>query len=209
MAFRLKVNDPAGEGAASRGGAFEAPREFTAAAAAVIIVSGLLCAGMVIASIDRPDLPAGLMGDWADRLAAMEVKPSVSLAALVMVGVGLGILVGTHGHQVLSRDKASEGNPVASSAASIERGRQLFIQNCIQCHGETGRGDGPLAPTLRIPPANLYDHVPYHPDEFFFNIISNGLQGIMPAFASQLSEEDRWNVLNFLREQFGQPPADK
>jgi len=28
----------------------------------------------------------------------------------------------------------------------------------------------------------------------------------MPAFKSQLSEEDRWHILNFLRDRFGKPP---
>ena len=33
--------------------------------------------------------------------------------------------------------------------------------------------------------------------------------GIMPAFGSQLSEEDRWNIINFLRAQFVEEPATK
>ena len=63
------------------------------------------------------------------------------------------------------------------------------MNNCIQCHGETGRGDGPLASTLPIPPANLYDHVPFHPDQFFFGVMTNGLSGVMPAFENVLSED--------------------
>jgi putative copper resistance protein D len=79
------------------------------------------------------------------------------------------------------------------------------MNNCIQCHGETGRGDGPLAASLPIPPANLYDHIPFHPDQFFFGVISVGLSGVMPAFEDVISEDDRWNILNFLRDQFGDP----
>jgi len=204
VAFEVEVIPPGGATAASRGGAFEAPRSFSMAAIALMAASGALSLALAFASLDKPGRPAGLMGDWADRLADVQVRPGVSLAALVLVGIGLGILVGTHGHELLTGEKAREGNPVESSPASIERGRMLFIQNCIQCHGESGRGDGPLALSLRIPPANLYDHVPYHPDQFFFNVISNGLTGVMPAFSSQISEEDRWNILNFLRDQFGE-----
>ena len=29
----------------------------------------------------------------------------------------------------------------------------------------------------------------------------------MPSFEQRLSEEDRWNILNFLRDQFGNPPS--
>ena len=85
----------------------------------------------------------------------------------------------------------------------------LFSQNCIQCHGESGRGDGPLASTLPIPPANLYDHIPYHPDPFFFDVMTNGFTGLMPAFGGVINEEDRWNILNYLRTTFGTPPASQ
>ena len=83
------------------------------------------------------------------------------------------------------------------------------MQNCAQCHGESGLGDGPLAPSLPLQPANFYLHIPYHPDDFFFNVITNGLGGVMPAFGQQLSPEDRWNILNYLRDRFGQPPPSQ
>ncbi len=80
------------------------------------------------------------------------------------------------------------------------------MQNCVQCHGETGVGNGPLASSLPIQPANLYQHVPYHPDQFFFGVISNGLGGVMPAFGSQISDQDRWNIINYLRATFSEEP---
>ena len=43
----------------------------------------------------------------------------------------------------------------------------------------------------------------------FFGVITNGPEGIMPAFKDSISEEDRWNILNFLRHQFGQPLAER
>ena len=91
-------------------------------------------------------------------------------------------IVGRHFDRPLSQEEASAGNPVPSTPESIERGRMLFMNNCSQCHGETGRGDGPLAATLPLPPANLYDHIPFHPDQFFFGVMTRGLSGVMPAF---------------------------
>jgi copper transport protein len=209
LPFAVEVSSPGGLAGGSRGGAFESPRDFSTAAIVLLVVSGALCAGLVIASLDRPERPAGLMGDWADRIADLEVRPSLSLAALLAVGIGLGILFGTHGHEILRGESARAGNRVPTSPESVARGRELFFANCIQCHGESGRGDGPLASSLSIPPANLYDHVPYHADQFFFNIISRGVSGVMPGFASTLSEEDRWHILNFLRDQFGEGAAPR
>jgi mono/diheme cytochrome c family protein len=39
------------------------------------------------------------------------------------------------------------------SAAS--GGRALYEQHCMFCHGPAGKGDGPLAKDLRVPPADL------------------------------------------------------
>jgi putative copper resistance protein D len=170
-------------------------------------LSVVAAAALVYASWRRPGLPGGYLGVAATSVSRLHLRPGISLAALLVVGVGLGLLLGSHAHRVLSPEEASEGNPVPSSPESIEQGRLLFMQNCSQCHGETGRGDGPLASTLPLPPANLYDHVPFHPDQFFYSVITNGLSGAMPAFDSQLSSEERWDILNFLRARFGEPAA--
>lgn len=34
-------------------------------------------------------------------------------------------------------------------------GKQLFVSYCAQCHGMDGRGHGPAAPALKMPPADL------------------------------------------------------
>ena len=94
-------------------------------------------------------------------------------------------------------------NPVERTTASVERGALLFAASCASCHGETGAGDGPLADTLPAPPANFTVHVPYHPDGVLFAWISDGIRGTgMPAWRNQLSEQERWDLVNFLRAQF-------
>jgi copper transport protein len=209
--FELRVPDIGGVQTQRRGGDLAAPVDFSPASVILIAGSGLLAIALILGSVRQPGLPAGYLGllaaEAGTRLSALRLRPAWSLAALVVLGIGLGLLLGSHLHRPLSQEEASQSNPVPSSPESIERGRIIFSQSCVQCHGESGRGDGPLASTLPIPPANLYDHIPYHPDEFFFNVISNGLSGIMPAFGSAYSEEERWHILNYLRSQFGQPPA--
>jgi mono/diheme cytochrome c family protein len=39
--------------------------------------------------------------------------------------------------------------------ASVHVGQQYFQQYCSACHGLSGRGNGPVAPALKIPPADL------------------------------------------------------
>ncbi len=191
------------------GGAYDSPIEFTAAAVALLAVATLGAGILFFGSLPRPGYPDGHLAWIAEEVAyrtpGFRMRPLISLGLLVAMGIALGIIVGRHFDKPLSKDEASADNPVASTPDSIERGRMLFMNNCIQCHGETGRGDGPLAASLPIPPANLYLHIPFHPDQFFFGVMTRGLSGIMPSFETAISEEDRWNILNFLRDQFGDP----
>jgi mono/diheme cytochrome c family protein len=39
--------------------------------------------------------------------------------------------------------------------ASANLGKQLFSEYCASCHGISGKGDGPVAPALKVPPADL------------------------------------------------------
>jgi hypothetical protein len=50
-----------------------------------------------------------------------------------------------------------------------------------------------------VPPADFDLHIPYHTDVFFFQVIARGFGAVMPAFKVGISEEDRWNLINFLR----------
>jgi copper transport protein len=97
-------------------------------------------------------------------------------------------------------------NPVERNAESVERGSTLFAANCASCHGETGAGDGPLADSLPAPPANFTVHVPFHPDGVLFAWITDGIRGTgMPAWSPQLSDQERWDMVNFLRANFDLP----
>ena len=103
-------------------------------------------------------------------------------------------------------------NPVLLTNQSIERGEILYANNCRACHGDTGAGDGPLADTLPAPPANFSVHVPFHPDGVLYVWISDGIRGTgMPAWRPSLSDQERWDLVNFLRANFdsaARPAAD-
>jgi copper transport protein len=98
-------------------------------------------------------------------------------------------------------------NPIPMSEASVASGEMLYMANCVQCHGETGRGDGPLAADLQPPPANFFVHVPFHTDGTLFSWINEGVPGTaMPAWGNELTEEEMWNLVNYLRANYNEPP---
>jgi putative copper resistance protein D len=136
-------------------------------------------------------------GQAGEAPAAVPRLVRIGTASAVVISAGVLAL------SLLPQNEEAQGNPIEPDAQSIALGRQLYTQNCQQCHGEDGRGDGPLASTLPVPPADFRLHVPYHEDEFFFNVITNGLGSIMPSFGEQLTEEERWHIVNFLKAEFG------
>ena len=44
---------------------------------------------------------------------------------------------------------------VSRQSASPVSGRDTYLAYCASCHGADGRGSGPVAPALKIPPADL------------------------------------------------------
>jgi len=93
-------------------------------------------------------------------------------------------------------------NPIPPNTDSVNAGHALFTANCVPCHGVSGHGDGPVGLTLNPRPADLTLHaVPgVHTDGQLWTWITNGYPGsVMPAFKNVLSDNDRWNLVNYIR----------
>ena len=91
-------------------------------------------------------------------------------------------------------------NPVPADTLSLERGKTLFHINCIMCHGETGEGNGQIAPFLANKPANLTSIITQSKsDGALFLTITNGVNGRMPPMVENLTVRDRWDVINYIR----------
>jgi len=85
---------------------------------------------------------------------------------------------------------------------SLSAGAKIYAANCLSCHGEKGDGKGPAGVTLKPPPANFTDKDFAYgdPPDDWFESITNGRPGTaMPAWKDKLSEQDRWNVLFYVR----------
>jgi len=96
----------------------------------------------------------------------------------------------------------STPNPIPGDAGSIARGQALYLANCTQCHGATGRGDGPAAAAYLPAPADFTSaHALMHLDAEFFNWIKNGKPPTaMPAFGDELGDEEIWHLINYIHE---------
>jgi high-affinity iron transporter len=83
----------------------------------------------------------------------------------------------------------------------MAEGHARYLKNCSSCHGMSGAGDGSLARSLSTPPPAIGDRkrTPDLTPTLAYNVISVGVRGTgMPGFASSLTPQQRWNVINYI-----------
>jgi mono/diheme cytochrome c family protein len=100
-------------------------------------------------------------------------------------------------------------NSVAPSAAAMASARLIYLDKCAQCHGDTGKGDGPEGKMYEPAPGNLTDakHMSTRTDGELFYQISQGRKP-MPGFKKRLTEEQRWQLVLLVRSFAEAAPAN-
>lgn len=123
---------------------------------------------------------------------------AASIALLILFGIVSWVALRPGIVQAYPTSFYASTQPYA--APSIARGAPLYAQDCAACHGAIGRGDGPLARTLPIHPADLTEqHLFAHKVGEIFWWVSYGRDnGIMPGFADKLTPDQRWDLINFV-----------
>jgi mono/diheme cytochrome c family protein len=107
--------------------------------------------------------------------------------------------LGALGAYVQSLHPPGKVDPV--SLPSLQRGNQVFLQNCAPCHGVAGDGKGTVATTLIPEPANFKWKQP--DADYILQVLSDGIPGTaMPAWKNQISESDRRALAGFVRSLF-------
>lgn len=90
-------------------------------------------------------------------------------------------------------------NPIKVTQDNIEKGKTIFAQQCAVCHGKSGKGDGPSAQYLGKPlPDFTSANFSQQSDGEIFWKLTNG-NAPMPTFEKIISEEQRWQLINFIR----------
>jgi len=102
--------------------------------------------------------------------------------------------------------------PFSIDEAALNRGEERYNIYCSVCHGLTGEGDGMVVLRgYRKPPSYHQDRLRQAPVGYLYDVITNGF-GAMPDYAPQISVEDRWKIVAYIRalqvSQQGTPVAD-
>ena len=97
-------------------------------------------------------------------------------------------------------------NPRTRTSESINRGKFVYETYCLVCHGETGRGDGPISSAAGGPFSGVRslvtDTVARRSDGFLYGVIANAQtmgRGLMPRYGDKVRGADRWDLVNYVR----------
>ena len=157
----------------------------------ILLIVGVI--GLVVAAVGfaRPKSPMGVL-----RYPAGIVGIVLFLSALLP--------------SPPATPESSLANPVPLTVDSIAAGANVYLNTCAVCHGVDARGNGAQAGTTQVRPPALTgpgSHLTQHSDGDLHYWIGNGLAGGMPAWASQLSDQQVWQVIDYLRSLGGATPA--
>ena len=121
------------------------------------------------------------------------------MVALALLGAGAGLALPPLAIDAYPTTYLRPSVPY--QAGAITAGAALYQTNCAGCHGPRGAGDGPDGRGLPRSPADLRaPHTAQHTAGDLFWWISHGISGSgMPGFDSRLGEEQRCELINFLR----------
>jgi len=108
---------------------------------------------------------------------------------------------------VVPEEVKKRKNPIAPSESTLQAARRIYTDECAQCHGEHGKGDGPEAMMHDPPPSDITDarHMNTVTDGEIFYQISEGRKP-MPSFKKRLTEDQRWGLVLLVR-SFSAPSA--
>lgn len=177
--------------------------------AAVTVLAAAGCSRDQWQRLPGPDDAVRLVPIFATMYRGLAVQPykwttpRLPVAGTVPVSGNEAPTIITNRPEDLARINAQR-NPVQVTALSLERGRQRYDIYCLPCHGAAGDGQGPVPTGTNIPwvPSLLTPIARGHTDGMLYAIIRHG-RGLMPAYGDRLRGEDRWHVVNYVRQLQG------
>jgi len=138
--------------------------------------------------------------------ACNSTEPESSEDAASSPGMGMGMQGGMMARHsaAIPEEYAGISNPVPADEASLERGAELYATHCASCHGDGGMGDGPAGTALDPAAAPVAHTSQMLGDDYLFWRISEGgtmapFNSAMPPWSATLGEQERWDVINYIR----------
>jgi mono/diheme cytochrome c family protein len=96
-------------------------------------------------------------------------------------------------------EAAMLANPLPRTESVLKKGQQAYMTYCTVCHGVLGNGVSSLTAAYGAKPANLVSQqIRDYTDGRIYHSIMVG-RNAMPSYAGDLTEEERWSVVHYVR----------
>lgn len=104
-----------------------------------------------------------------------------------------------HLYDGMTKGEPAATFPVPITVDVLQRGRERYDIFCSPCHSRTGNGEGMIVRRGFSRPASLHqERLREVSPGYLFAVIANGF-GAMPPYRQQISAEDRWAIVGYLR----------
>lgn len=98
-------------------------------------------------------------------------------------------------------------SPFPTSPSSVARGSVIFQARCAPCHGAEGHGGGPVSKFFPPAPDLAYKTIRERSDGYLYGTVVFGGRA-MPPQAEGLTNEERWDLVFFLRDLQARTPVE-
>jgi mono/diheme cytochrome c family protein len=162
----------------------------------------MLLAALTVLAACRPEDVIHRVGWFSTMVTQRSIRPYAKLRPPVEGTVPVTGLTA-----VVDADAAERiANPRTRTSESVNRGKFVYETYCLVCHGETGRGDGPVSSAGGGPFAGVRslvtDTVARRSDGYLYGVIVNAQvmgRGLMPRYGDKIAGADRWDLVNYIR----------
>jgi|SRR5688572_24431787 len=154
----------------------------------LIVLASIAVAGCRQQMADQPHRrPLEPSNFFDDGMASRPIEPGTVARA------------GKEQDSHLPGGKLADAFPFPVTMEVLARGQERYEIFCSPCHDRLGTGQGMIVRRGFTPARSFHDaRLRAAPAGHFFEVMTHGF-GPMPSYANQLSEQDRWAVIAYIR----------
>ncbi|MEO6666719.1 MAG: cytochrome c [Nitrospiria bacterium] len=126
------------------------------------------------------------------------IRPGRMIVAAAVLSGLFAIQANAHDLSKPPVSAAERANPLTRSETVVASGKSVYEKQCALCHGPSGSGNTPAASAFSHRPPDFTKGFNAQTDgELFWKVTKGG--GPMPAYEAILTDEQRWQVIHYLR----------
>jgi mono/diheme cytochrome c family protein len=128
------------------------------------------------------------------------VRKTIFGALVAVICALLVVVLWPQGDWNVPENAKQTQNPLQASPELLEQARQIYGKQCTECHGNSGKGDGPQATMYQPRPASFTDaqRMDGVTDGELFYKVTRGRRP-MPSYKKRLTDEQRWALVLLIR----------